>query len=290
MPVTEDFIDLAEGLVLYGYQYASQYAQGLSPPTGFYVLLLNNGSPVSVLPVSKFEYVEYSDTRFRLTYTAYDSSSNEYTFDEVQLVASNGYVSMYVVTDDPTSSPVSKPSFAPITVSVTVELEVETNSFGGTIPAFVGIGPLQLPVPVQVPPCELVEYCLFGAPYPGTPLDIITFLILQLLIPTQQYNNISNTMFYKTLQVVQIPLSQVSGLKYAGIAGIVLVPPGGYKYTNCKLVSTFYPFRPEPWMSQCIVTAFEDMGNVLIPAITILTAMNTTEYYEVDIGVSATTE
>mgnify|MGYP001772629107 CR=1 FL=1 len=290
MPVTKDFIALAEGLVINGYQYATQYAQGLSPPANFYIILLNNGSPVAVLPVSKFEYVEYSGKRFRLTYTAYDSSSSEYTFDEVQLVASNNYVSMYTVTDDLISSPVSKPSFVPLTVSVTVELEIETNTFEGTIPAFLGIGPLQSPFPIQVPPCELAEYCLFGAPYPTLPLNIIAFLVLQLLIPTSQYSNISNTMFYKTLQIVQIPLDQVSGIKYAGIVGIVLVPPGGYKYTNCELISTFFPFRPKPWMSQSIVTAFEDMGNVLIPAITILTTLNTTEFYEVVLNVSATTE
>ena len=282
MPVTQDFIDLATSLVDRGYSYASQYANGLSPPQSFYIILKYQDSVVAVLPVSDFKYYEYSATQQRLVYTAVDSSDSTYTFDEVMLVAGN----MYVVTDDYLTQPVQREGGIPLTVTVTLEVTVTTNSvteeFYFTFPGSA--------VPVKMTLCQAVTQCLFGSPSPQSPLPMPDFLVLMLLIPTSFYSSLSSTKFYQTYQQYNVVLSEVAGIRRAGIAGIVLISPNTFQVVDCTMVSTFTPFKASAWMSKSIVTAFEDLTGLLVPVASIFSSMSSTEFYEVVMTTVATTQ
>mgnify|MGYP001772526199 CR=1 FL=1 len=280
MPVTPEFVNLANSLVVYGYKGGSTYLSGLSLQPTFYVTLLYKGSIVAQLPVSHFEYGERSYSEQVVVYTGVDSSSASYTFDEVQLWAGNEYI----ITDDVLSSPVDKSNDIPISVTVSIELSVETNSVSLTVPVDVSGIPFIGNIPPDVTATTM--WSLLGGCCNASlsPINVISYVILNLLIPTSYINQTKGTKFYAFYQILSVPITQFQGITViaisvpyikARLSGLNVV----YQ-SQCTTVPFGTAFKPSSWMSNVVVGAFENLGGVKFSAVTIKTSLSTTNYYE----------
>ncbi|AXQ00131.1 hypothetical protein SFV1gp49 [Sulfolobus filamentous virus 1] len=281
MPVTTDFINLAEQLTLNGYKSTSAYVQGLQVQSTFYIVLLNNGNVVAQLPVSQFKYNEISQNEQALIYTAIDSSSNTYTFNEVQLWAGN----QYIITDDILQQSVTKNPGISVTVNVAIELSIETNTYQGTIniTRITPVGPVKTPIPAY----SFWLYVSGNCHAISTPIFIVNYIILTLLIPTSFYNNIQNTLFMQTYNQLNVPINEFNGISLIAVAlpsAIINIAnrliPQSVSY-QCTTLPPNTPFKPSTTYSSTLVGAFMDMGGIKVQVITILNKqlLATTNYY-----------
>ena len=279
MPVTSDFITLANDLVINGYKSASSYVSGLSTQPTFYIVLLNNGSVVAQLPVSEFQYREFSPTEQSLTYTAVDNSNNQYTFNEVQLWAGN----QYIITDDTLQQSVTKQSTVPITVTVVVTLETSTNTVNA-VGIIISKG-LIMPAPVTT------FWSFTKCPAICTPMPIQNFIILLLLIPTSYYSKLNNTLFMCTYNQLPLnqsnPLSSINGVTAVYIALPVVNLDTHSSYCTTSALNT--PFKPPINTTLAFVGAVEQITYERFVFITIVLRLNTTQYIEFEITTAVST-
>lgn len=280
MPVTSDFIALANDLVIRGYKSASGYVNGVNTQPTFYIVLLDNGSVVAQLPVSSFQYKELSPSQQSMNYIAVDTSSNSYTFDEVQLWAGN----QYMVTDDVLSSPVKREASIPLTVTVTVNLTTSTNTT--PLQGVVIINDNKTNVPANnfwsYTPCKAVTL----------PMPVQNFIILLLLIPTAYYPNIQNSLFIQTYNQLPLntanPLSSINGVTEIAVALPQVIveknigAPGGSQTPTtivyCTTVTPTTAFKPKVNTTEAFIGAFEQVATIYIAFITITSPLSTTQY------------
>ena len=279
MPVTSDFITLANDLVIRGYKSASGYVSGLTTQPTFYIVLLNDGSVVAQLPVSAFQYREFSPTKQSLTYIAVDNSNNQYTFNEVQLWAGN----QYIITDDTLQQSVTKQSTTPLTVSVVVTLETSTNN---TNAQGIIISNGQT---TQVSTLLFWSYTKCTAIPPLMPLQ--NFIILLLLIPTAYYVNLNNTMFMSTYNQLPLnqsnPLSSINGVTAVYVALPVVNLDTHSTYCTTSALDT--PFKPTINTTVAFIGAMEQVAYERFVFITITTQLNTTQYVYFEITTAVST-
>ena len=275
MTVTQDFIYLANALVIQGYKSTSYYVSDLTRQSTFYIVLLNNGNVVAQLPVSGFRYTEVNFSLETLDYTATDSSSNSYTFDEIQLWGGN----QYIITDDKLQQSITKNANLPLCITISLKLCVTANNYNNTVNVTITPSPNVSPITQTVPVITIWKYLSNGCSANFFNISIINFVILLLLIPTSFYGQISNTQFYSVYNILNTQLHQVDGL---AIAGIIPVQQNyNVSSTRCTTVDVGIPFKPSTWMTNVYVGVFMITGGIATVAITVNTTMTTTEYYEV---------
>lgn len=280
MPVTSDFIVMANDLVIRGYQSASGYVSGLNTQPNFYIVLLNNGSVVAQLPVSAFQYRELSQYQQSLTYIAVDNTGNSYMFNEVQLWAGN----QYIITDDLLQQSVTKDPSIPLTVTITLNLSTSTNTTASQ--GTVVINNRQTPVPANsfwsYTPCKAVTL----------PMPVQNFIILLLLIPTAYYPNIQDSLFVQTYNQLPLntanPLSSINGVTEIAITVPQIVvnnkigAPGTTTAPTtsayCTTVTPSTAFKPDINTTEAFIGAFEQVATIYIAFITITSPLNTTQY------------